>query len=174
MSLSIHLEKKIGGVTFKSGHVYSFRYQGWQHDPEPTLIFMYAFSGKHPRTQREWRFIQGINLTYVPRPLRKAFAITWIREFERTNGNAEFTWDLVKNRFPYLGLAVRRYFYSPSYYITSTRHIPFQEMEEVIVSTWSKDFSKKVKTQLTRQFKKAVAGPPNKKKMGFFGRLFKK
>jgi hypothetical protein len=176
MALKIQYKKKLHGVTFRSGHIYSFKYQAWQNDPKPTIIFMYAFAGTHPSTGRQWRFIQAINFTYVPRSMRKAFANEWINIFERSNGNVKFTWNKVKSKYPYLKHAIRRYFYTPGYYISDLNHIPFENMEEVIVSTWSKDFSKKLKVSLFSKFSKAlknrrkITKQAKKSKRGFFGR----
>ena len=125
---------------------------------------MYAFSGTHPSTGRQWRFIQAINFTYVPRSMRKAFANEWVRVFERTNGNVRFTWDIVKRKYPYLKHAVRRYFYSPTYYISKLQSIPFEDMENVIISTWSKDFSKKLKVSLYSKFSSALKNRRNIKR----------
>lgn len=141
----------------------------WQHDPKPTYVHMYAFSGTHPKTGRQWRFIQGINMTYIPRAQRKAFVNLWLKTMLQTNGNAKFTWDLVQRRYPYLRNAVRRYFYSPNYYITKLQEIPLDEesWNKAVVSTWSKDFSKKVKVSLMSKFKKALGmrkGPSGKRR----------
>jgi len=176
MALRVQYKKKLHGVTMKSGHIYSFKYQAWQNDPKPTIIFMYAFAGTHPSTGRQWRFIQAINFTYVPRSMRKAFANEWVRVFERTNGDIKFTWNIVKQRYPYLKHAVRRYFYSPNYYISKLQAIPFEDMEKVIISTWSKDFSKKLKVSLFSKFSSALKNRRNikrqaqKSKRGFFWR----
>lgn len=169
MALRIHYKKKHKGVTFKSGYAYTFKYVAWQHDPKPTYIHMHSFSGYHPNTGRQWRFIQGINLTYVPRAQRKAFVNLWLKTMLKTNGNAKFTWDLVQRRFPYIKHAVRRYFYSPNYYITKLEEIPLDEesWNKAVVSTWSKDFSKKVKVSLMSKFKKALGmrkGPAGKRR----------
>lgn len=162
MTLRRHFKKKINGTNFRSGGIYTFNYQAWEHDPKPVIIYMYAYSGTHPRTGREWRFIQGINFTYIPRAYRRLFATTWISivgnatMFKR--GNLQFTWDMVLRQYPYLRPAVRRYFYSPDYYITSSKEIPFADWEKAIMSTMSKDFSKKVRGALKQKFKKAKKG----------------
>ena len=158
MALRIQYRKKIHGVIMQSGHVYSMKYIPWQHDSNPTIIFMNSFSGTHPNTGRQWRFIQALNFTYVPRSSRRAFANEWTRVFERTNGNVRFTWNILKRRYPYLSHAVRRYFYSPNYYISKLQEIPFENMEQAIISTWSKDFSKKVKVSLLQKFRSAMSG----------------
>lgn len=113
---------------------------------------MYSLEGTHPNTGHQWRFLQGINFTYIPRSIRRQFANQWKEVITRTN-NPKFTWEMVKRRYPYLENAVRRYFIKPNYYITDLIEIPFDDMEKVIVSTWSKDFSKKIKISLLSKFR---------------------
>jgi len=151
-------KKKFKGVEMKSGRIYTFKYQAWEHDPRPVIILMYALQGNHPRTGHQWRFFQAINFTYIPRSVRAQFARDWSRVYQRTNGNVRFTWETVKRRYPYLKNAVRRYFFKPSYYITDIQEIPWEDMEKVIVSTWSKDFSKKIKMSLLAKFRRAMRG----------------
>lgn len=170
MALNIQYTKKFNGVTWKSGHIYTFKYTSWKNDPNPTIILMYAFSGTHPTTGNQWRFFQGINFTYIPRPYRKRFAQAWVREWQRTNGNVQLTWGTVENEFPFMRSAVRRYFYQPTYYIQKPKEIPLEDMEKVIVSTWSKDFSKKIKTDLLNKYKRAMKGATKNKSM--FGNIF--
>lgn len=168
--LRVHYKKKLKNVSFKSGNIYTFGYQAWENDPKPVIIYMYAFSGTHPRTGREWRFIQAINFTYVPRAQRRLFITTWqsivgnISTFRR--GNLRFTWDQVLRKYPYLKPAVRRYFYTPSYYIKTPQEIPFADWEKAVVSTMTKDFSKKVKASLINKFRN-VLGRRKTNKGGF-------
>ena len=139
-------KKKSHGITWQSGHIYSFRYSAWNADPEPLIILISAFEGNHPKTGRQWRFFQGINLSYVPKKVRKELAKTWIKEFERTNGDTRFTYRKVKRRYPGLLLAVRRYMYSPKAYIQKAKEIPFYDWEKAVTSSFAKDFSKKART----------------------------
>ena len=156
------------GVMFKSGHAYRFKYLAFQHDPEPTYIHLYSFSGTHPKTNRQWRFHQGISLSYISRASRRAFAKDWAQTLKRHNGNVRFTWQTVQRKYPYLEKAVRRFFYSPSYYLSKIREIPFDEnWEKNVVSTFSKDFSKKVKVSLAQKFRSLFGGrrsPKGKRK----------
>ena len=156
MALTIHYKKRFKRVNWISGRVYQFRYQSWENDPNPTIIFMYAFSGTHPNTNHEWHFLQGINFSYIPRAHRRAFAKDWIKQFEKNKGDVKLTYRMVKRRYPYLKTAIRRYFYKPVYYIENPKEIPFENMEDAIVSTWSKDYSKKLKKALGRKYKKAM------------------
>jgi hypothetical protein len=94
-----------------------------------------------------------VNLSYIPRTLRKKFTQEWQYEYARSNGDIEFTWDLVQNKYPYLSGAVRRYFFKPNYYIQGAQHIHMDEMESAVVSTWARDFSSKVKRTLVKTFR---------------------
>lgn len=165
MTIKISLNFKFKGIQWKSGHVYTFKYSSWRNDPQPTAILMYKVSGNHPRTGNQHRYIQMLNFSYIPRPVRKQFAQTWAKEMERSGNNSVFTWQLVKRRFPQLKLAVRRYFYIPNYYLSDIKEIPLENMEEVIVSTWSKDFSKKLKTSLVKKYRNVM---DRRKKTGGF------
>ena len=169
MALRRIYKKKFKGVNVQSGHIYKFRYQAWENDPEPTIIFMYFFKGTHENTGREWRFFQAINFTYIPRADRKRFAQKWISTMSKTN-NPKFTWVICKARFPYLQNAVRRYFYDPEYYIKNMKEIPFEDIEKAIVSTYSKDFSKKVKSFLINKFRNVMRNRRQYQKTGKFPR----
>ena len=139
----------------QSGHIYSFRYSSWRNDPAPTIILMYAISGIHPNTGHQHRYFQAINFTYIPRIMRRAFIKDWMDIFQRT-GNTKFTWNICQRRYPYLKGAVRRYFFKPNYYISKLKEVPFEKMEDAVVSTWSKDFSKKIRTSLFKKFKRVL------------------
>jgi len=156
MALKRVLKKKFKGIIVKSGYIYSFKYQAWQHDPNPTVVMLYAIEGIHPRTGHQHRYFQCINFTYVPRTMRRQFARDWVTYMERFNGNVKLTWEMIISRYPYLKHAVRRYFFKPVYYITKLQEIPFENMEKVVVSTWSKDFSKKIKVSLLSKFRKVM------------------
>lgn len=160
MALRVHWQKKHGSITFNSGHFYTFKYRAWNNDPTPTYIHMYAFSGTHPNTGRQWRFIQGLNLTYIPRAQRKRFVNTWkklwLTDNQINEARIRFNWETVKKHYPYLQNSIRRYFYTPGYYITKLEEIPPDKWDSVVVSTWSKDFSKKVKTGVMKAIRKIV------------------
>jgi hypothetical protein len=62
----------------------------------------------------------------------------------------------------------------PVYYIQNAREVSFENMEDVIVSTWNKDFSKKLRTDLKQKFRRATGNAEkNNKKTGLWGRFFK-
>lgn len=156
-------KKKFQGVNMLSGHFYTFKYQAWENDPHPTIILMYGLEGTHPSTGHQWRFFQGINFTYIPRSVRKRFVNDWISILERTN-NVKFTWELVKRKYPWLKVAVRRYFFRPSYYIKSLKEVPIDQVNKVVISSWHKDFSKKVKTTLINKFRNVMRNKGRAKK----------
>jgi hypothetical protein len=120
-------------------------------------------AGTHESSGREWRFFQAINFTYIPRAMRKRFLNDWMKELDR-GGKKKFVWRKIVAKYPYLKPAIRRYFYSPSYYIKNLQTIPLDEVEKVVVSTMAKDFSKKIKTGLMSKFRKAKEALFNRKK----------
>ncbi len=142
MALTRKLTHKFGGVEWKSGSFYSFKYHAWRNDKKPSIIFMYSFFGEHPNTGREWRFFQAINLSYVPRNVRKRFMQQYLKIREQRKGNMAFVWRDVQTRYPGLKIAVRRYFYTPSYYIINPEEIPFEDAEKFVMGTMLKDYSK--------------------------------
>lgn len=156
-------KKKFKGVNLQSGHFFKFRYQAWANDPEPTVIFMYSLEGIHPRTGHQWRFLQCINFTYVPRTVRKNFVRDWTIHMQKTN-NPRFTWEKVKSKYPQIQHAVRRYFFKPNYYITKLQEIPFDQIEKQVVSTWHKDFSKKIKSSLLNKFRRIMRNRSKKRR----------
>ena len=147
MALKRIYKKRFRGVTVKSGHIYKFKYQAFENDPQPLVIIMYAIQGKHPNTGHEWRLFQAINFSYIRRSDRKRFAKDWLKILNKTQ-DPKFRWELVKSKYPYLKNATRRYFYKPNYYISKLEEIPFEDIEKEVISTFSKDFSKKVRSFL--------------------------
>ncbi len=79
----------------------------------------------------------------------------------------------MKRRYPDLTLATRRYIFKTAGYITRSKELPFHEWEKAVVSTFTKDFSKKIKASLINKFR-AVIGRQKKrkkkKKRSFFRR----
>ena len=78
-----------------------------------------------------------------------------MKELDKS-GHIKFTWRRVLAKYPYLKPAIRRYFFTPNYYIRNLEEIPFDEVEKAVISTYSKDFSKKIKTALLSKFRKAL------------------
>jgi len=148
-------KKKFKGVEMKSGHFYTFKYQAWENDPKPVIVLMYALDGTHPNTGHQWRFFQAINFTYIPRSVRKRFLNDWLRIL-KSPGTTHLTWDSIKGKYPWLMTATRRYFFKPNYYITDLKEIPMDEIEKAVVSTWHKDFSKKVRIALVQKFRNVL------------------
>lgn len=116
---------------------------------------MYAIEGIHPNSGNQWQLFQAINFSYIPRNQRKRFLKEWKKKLER-NENIKLTWIKIKSRYPYLKNALRRYHYRPSYRIRNLKEIPFDDIDRVVVSTWSKDFSKKITTAIRSKFKQAL------------------
>jgi len=154
---------KSHGISWKSGHFYSFRYNAYRTDPNPTIILMYKVYGTHPKTGHQHRYIQAINLNYIPRAHRKKFVELWVKEMEKNKGNVEFTWNVVESFFPYLESAVRRYMIKPIYRIQNPMEIPIENLEDAVISTWSNDFSKKLKIDLAAKKKRALGRSVNMK-----------
>jgi hypothetical protein len=165
MAIKKWKRKRFEGIEWRSGHFYKFKYQAAQNDPEPHIIFMYAFSGTHPRTKRQWRFFQAINFSYIPRNVRQRFLNDWLVRIKRDPNN-NFTWNKVKAKYPWLKIAVRRYFYSPGTYIINPEEIPFDDAQSIIVGTWKKDFSKKIIDTIRSKARKlkSMFSRKNKKK----------
>lgn len=173
MAIRRNFKKRFKGVDVKTGHIYKFKYQAWENDPNPTVIMMYALEGINTRqdgTKHQWRFFQAINFTYIPRSMRRQFATAWSREFVNSGGNAKFTWEKVKSRYPYVQNAVRRYFFKPNYYIQDLEEVDIENWEAAIVSTWSKDFSKKVKATLLNKFRRVLGSRRQYQRTGKFPR----
>lgn len=147
--------KKFKGVTLRSGYFYRFKYQAWENDPRPVVIFMSSVEGNHENTGHQWRVLTCINFTYIPRAVRKRFLKAWLKELERP-GPKKFTWRKISAKYPYIKTGIRRYFFRPNYYINNLEEIPLNRVEKVVVSTFSKDFSKKIKTAILSKFKKVL------------------
>jgi len=154
MAIKVDYNFRSHGLRWKSGHIYKFRYNAYRNDPTPTIILMGRYTGTHPNTGHQWRLIQGINFTYIPRSHRRLFAMQWVNTMERTGGDVRFTWNDVKRQFPYLKFGIRRYVLKPSYRIQKPIEIPMEDMEDAIIDTWSKDFSKKIKVDMVQKFKR--------------------
>lgn len=152
-------EKKHSGVTFKAGHFYTFKYRAFQHDPQPLIIFISAAEGINPKTGNQHRYIQGINLNYIPLRDRKRFLKEFRSTIDRTK-NIKFTWNIIKKRYPYIAYAVRRYFYMPRYYIYDLSKIPEEAVQGVVAGSAARDFSKQIQAQLAA----AVKGKKPKKR----------
>src|SRR5574343_344991 len=144
MPLRLIYNKKLHGVTLKSGNFYKFSYQAFENDPTPTIIFLYAIEGINPSTNHQWRLIQAINLSYIPRNIRKQFVELWMVELNKRK-NVKFTWEMVKAQYPMIQLGIRRYFLKPTYYITNLKEIPREKIMDNVVGSFIKDFSRQAK-----------------------------
>lgn len=157
MALKINGNFKFKGIRWRSGHLYKFKYSNWYEDPNPLVIVLYKITGIHKNSGHQWNLLQAINMNYVPRHIRRNFAINWVQSLERNNGNVLLTWDEVKAKFPGLAKsdAIRRYQLKPNYMIQNPEYVPIEKMEEALISSWHKDYSKKIKLALTRKYKSA-------------------
>lgn len=152
MALKRSDEKKHQKITFKTGYFYKFKYQGYRNDPEPIIIFINAISGINPKTGNQHRYIQAINLNYIPRKDRKKFVNDWIEYYNKTQ-NVRFTWKLIQRRYKYIKFGIRRYFYIPNYYIHKVRYIPFEDVQKEVVKSLFKDFSNVIKRKIYSKLK---------------------
>lgn len=156
-------KKKISGVTLKSGYFFRFKYQAFENDPKPIVIFLTAISGTHKKSGHQWRILQCINLNYVPRAIRKRFVKKWMKTLERTK-SVKLTWQIVSRRYPNIKIGIRRYFYKPSYYIQKLEDIPLENVEKVVVGSLAKDFSSRVKRKLLSKIRKSIGSRKKLKK----------
>lgn len=155
MSLKVSTVHKHGRVTFRSGYFYKFAYQGYRNDPTPTVIFLNAIYGIHPTTGHQWRFIQAINLSYIPRKDRQRFVNDWLSYLGKTR-NVGLTWQIVKQKYPYIAFGIRRYFFKPEYYIGRLEEIPLENVQKEVVGTWLKDFSHEIKKKILNVFNRVT------------------
>jgi hypothetical protein len=153
MALRFKFKKNYQGVPLHSGRIYQFAYTAYEHDPAPLIIFLYWVEGNHPSTGRQWRFIQAINLNYISRTYRKQFVDTWIRTLYTTR-DVRLTWQRVKQKFPEMTFATRRYFYTPTYYIKGLRSISLDNVEKEVVGSLIKDFSTRARIGLWTRLRK--------------------
>lgn len=176
MALKIDYTFNLNRVTWKSGHFYSFRYRAWANDPKPLIILFYRITGVNPNTGHQWRLFQGINLNYIPRPHRRMFVNQWLHQYEMSNGDIRFTYEDMKRRYPWMKYGIRRYMTKPTYYVQNPIEIPFDNVEEAVLSTYNKDFSEKVKRELASKYKRVMSRTKehNKKvNKGLFGGVFR-
>lgn len=154
MALKISFIHRHGKITMKSGHFYTFKYKGFENDPNPHILMLNKISGIHPKSGHEHRYIQALNLSYIPRKDRKKFVKDWIENFSKSK-NIKFTWDLVKRKYPYLQVSIRRYFYKPNYYITKLEDLDtIEKIQKTIVGNLFKDFSKSIRRKLGKVMRK--------------------
>ena len=164
------------GIVWQSGHFYSFRYQAWQNDPIPLIILFYRIQGIHPNTGHQWRLLQGVNLNYIPRTHRRLFINQWTWYYKQHNGNIRFTYEDMQRRYPWLRYGVRRYMTKPDYYIKNPVEIDIDNIEEAVLSTYDKDFSKKVAMEVTAKYNRVMTRTKEQNKKtnkGLFGGVFK-
>lgn len=154
MAIKMSFTHRHGKVTMKSGEFYKFNYQGFKHDPSPHVLFINKLEGIHPTSGNQWRFIQCINLSYIPRQDRRKFVDDWIKIHSKSK-DSKITWQMIKTKYPYIAFGIRRYFWTPPYYIGKLEHLDtIDKIEKTIVGNWAKDFSKKLRMKLAQFFKR--------------------
>ena len=79
----------------------------------------------------------------------------------------------MKRQYPWLKIGIRRYLTKPAYYIQNPEEIPPEGLEDAIIDSWHKDFSKKVKIDLMKKFYSVKKGVKKHKKNPF-GRFLNK
>ena len=160
MALRVHFKANFQGITLQSGQIYSFAYTGFQHDPAPTIIFLYWMSGTHPNTGHQWRFFQAINLNYLSRTYRINFVKNWVQTLYTTR-NLKMTWNKLSRMFPDMKFATRRYFYKPTRYVQSLRAVPLERVEEEVVGSLYKDYSRQARIAFWTQTRKIQSTLPH-------------
>lgn len=155
MGLRRTYKKRLQNVFMKSGYFYKFKYRPYQRDPRPLIILMHFIDGTHENSGHQWRLIQAINFTYVPRAMRKRFLKVWLKEMDKPGmdkpGALKFTWQKVLAKYPYIKMGIRRYQYKPQY-MTNLEEIPLERIEREVIKSLSKDFSKKIATRIRGAF----------------------
>jgi len=152
--LRARFKVRLGLTWVRTGHLYSFRYKRFQYDPEPTVIVLYAVGGTHPKTGNRHNYIQAINLNYITRGKRREFVAAWTQMLKQYGGNVIFTWNMVKRKYPYLQVAFRRYSLDRGI-IVKLKEIPLEEINQAVVGTWAKDYSKQAMMSLISKYRKA-------------------
>lgn len=161
MALKIYKKIKHNNVRWIEGYCYEFRYTAYENDFQPLCFFINAIKGIHSNSGHQWRLIQCININYIPRRDRKRFVKRWQEELEKGK-NVEFTWQRIKSEFPYIKYGIRRYLLKPNYYIRNIRYIPPENIDEEVVKTWHKDFSKTIERKIASRLKKMFTGSREK------------
>jgi len=157
--ITVYKQVREGTVWFKSGHFYTIAYTNFENDPMPTGVMLNYIKGAHPKTGNYHNYIQMINMNYVPRNYRKKFVNDWKQTLINNKGDVLLTWKKIRSRFPYLQFALRRYFVGKNY-IRNQREVINEDLEKVVVSSYTRDYS------LTA-FKQALrikAGPKGSKR----------
>lgn len=110
------------GTQLVSGRFYLFKYANFKVDPYPLILYMNSHYGVYPNTGHLHRYIQGINIHYLPKHLRLPFYEKWtkLNRNERwTKKNFQTFYSHLIKDIPNIDFCIRRYFYRPNEYITS-------------------------------------------------------
>jgi hypothetical protein len=155
MAIKYEFIKRHGGVTLKSGDICKMAYHGYHEDPRPLIIFLYATSGYHPNTKHEHHYIQGINLNYISRAFRKTFVKDWLESFDRRNRNTKLTYNDMKLKYSFMDGVTRRYLYKPTYYLKKLELVTPDRIEEEVVGSLIRDYSKALHRSLFSAYRRA-------------------
>jgi len=150
------------GTKLRGGHFYTFDYDRYENDPSPMILLMYEVKGIHPRTKHYHSYLQGWNLSYIPKKLRRAAVEQFMRMAARKRPEVAFSgWKYDAHRkhirigwkwFPaYMELAIRRYLTAPPGHIKGLKEIPFEYIETALMDIEHKDYFRKAAAQRARR-----------------------
>jgi len=138
--ITVYDHVRIGTVHFRSGRFYTYLYTNYSNDPGPVGVMVNYVHGIHPVTGNMHQYLQMINLNYVPRQFRRLFVEQWRAHLKANKGQVLLTWRKVRSKFPFLQFALRRYHVNRGF-IKYQRLIPDEDLEKVVISSFSRDFS---------------------------------
>lgn len=161
-----------GMVWFRSGHFYNFHYTQYANDPIPTVVMLNWVHGSHPNTGHKHNYIQCINLSYIPRNYRKKFVDAWLPTLTLYKGDTRLTWKKIVSRWPFMQMAIRRYIIKKNY-IKYAKEIPPNNVNDFVISTWLRDYSKMAMKQLVVLTDRMRERNPNARKNVFAKSLSK-
>ena len=155
MAIKVVYDVIINGIPMISGDLLKFKYHGYHNDPFPLVIFVNKVEGMHPKTMHYHRYIQAINLNYLPKSVRNQFAKDWLEDIDKTK-HPKLTWQKLKSKYGYVvnEKIFRRYFFKPAYYLKGIIRVPRDKLESEISTNWHKDFSIKARIKLYRGIRK--------------------
>jgi hypothetical protein len=134
-----------------NGHCYKFRYVNYQYDPFPVIFFINAIKGTHPTSGNKWSLIQGVNLNYLSRNIRRQFIKEWQDSMTRHPNHFYLTWNMITHKFSRFGfeVAIRRYLLTPNSLMRKLEKVSPDKMENEILRSLHKDYSMLIQRQKT-------------------------
>jgi hypothetical protein len=164
MAFQISYRFTHNNVVIDCGYCYKFRYVNYENDPAPHIFALYRIKGRNPNTGNFWNLLQAINLNYLPRSQRRAFVKDWTDVLRRSKSNFRLTWDFMKIRFPYMRLAIRRYYLDPSSYIQQLQYIPPEKMEAEIARNMVREYGMAALRKRGKTYRKTHPKPGKRQK----------